>query len=133
MGNDVLISIKPKYTHKIALCEKTVELRKKFTKKEVDRVFIYSSSPDKVIIGYFKPKIDLDTVLNLWDKYKEHVSITSEEFYDYYYYHKYGVALVIDELVIFKETVDPYKIFDSFVPPQSFKFLSVYEVNKILK
>jgi len=50
---NAILSIKPQYANAILKKEKTVEFRKKVFKNEVDRVYIYSSSPVKRIVGYF--------------------------------------------------------------------------------
>ncbi|MDR3223832.1 MAG: hypothetical protein LBT66_08920 [Methanobrevibacter sp.] len=51
---NVLISIKPNYVEKIVSKEKTYELRRTIFKKEVKKAFIYSTYPEKKIIGYFR-------------------------------------------------------------------------------
>jgi len=47
----ILLSIKPKYSKLIFDGSKKFEFRKIIAKKAVDKIIVYSSSPDKVIIG----------------------------------------------------------------------------------
>ena len=51
---NILISIQPQYVNKIIAKTKKVEFRKKFTSRNIDKVYIYSSSPQKKIVAYFK-------------------------------------------------------------------------------
>ena len=46
----VLMSIKPKFVEKIFAGSKTFELRKKFFKRTVDTIVIYSSFPKKRLL-----------------------------------------------------------------------------------
>ncbi len=52
---NVIFSIKPKYVERILSGEKKYEFRKRIWKKQVDRVFIYASSPVKKIVASFVP------------------------------------------------------------------------------
>jgi len=79
---NVLISIKPKYVEKIISKEKTYEFRRNIFKKEVEKVVIYSTSPEKKIIGYFKSNsIIKDCPKNLWDNFSEEAGINEEDFF----------------------------------------------------
>lgn len=51
---DVLLSLKPKYAEMILSGKKTVELRKRWANKEVDKVWIYATEPVGKILGYFE-------------------------------------------------------------------------------
>ena len=53
---NVILSIKPKYCEKIINGKKKVEFRRKIFKNEnkIDLVFMYSTSPVKKIVGFFK-------------------------------------------------------------------------------
>ncbi|APH40873.1 Uncharacterized protein A9P81_0990 [Leptospira interrogans serovar Copenhageni/Icterohaemorrhagiae] len=48
----VFLPIKPEFAHKIINGEKNIEFRKKFSSQEVETIVIYSSSPEKRVIGY---------------------------------------------------------------------------------
>lgn len=49
---DIILSIKPKYAYLILSGEKTIEVRKVFPKKEIERIYLYSSSPVQKVVGY---------------------------------------------------------------------------------
>ena len=80
---DVILSIKPIYANKILSGDKKVEFRKKKFKKTVDRVYIYSTSPQKAMVGYFTIKnIVEDTPANLWEKFKDIGGIDEDSFFE---------------------------------------------------
>ena len=119
-----IISINPEFSHKIINGMKTVEFRKKPIKNTVDNAIIYSTSPDKEIIGYFTVKgVDLDTVDNIWNKYEKFGGI-SKEFYDSYYknHKKPAVAITINKAYKFNP-INPNNIFNHFTPPQFIKYI----------
>ena len=64
---NAILSIKPIYAHEIIKGNKKIEFRKLRFKRDVERVYIYSSSPEQKIIGYFTIKtIEESTPLDLW-------------------------------------------------------------------
>lgn len=86
---DAIISIKPKYAEMIFNGEKDCGLRRVVPKKEVDKYYIYASSPICKVVGYFTVyyTMSCDTVEELY----EHVltcdlstGITCEEFVQYF-------------------------------------------------
>ncbi len=70
---DVLLSIKPKFAEAIIDGRKRYEFRKiKFANKDINRVYIYATSPVKKIIGVFKlSSIIEDSPHALWDRLRE--------------------------------------------------------------
>lgn len=131
---DVILSIKPVYADAILNGIKTVEFRKKTFKKNVGKVFIYSSSPLKMIIGYFTiSEIIEDTPLNLWKRFKDVGGIDMEDFFEYYAETEKGFGLVIDKVVKLKDQIDPIEFIENFTAPQSYIYLekNTFE-NKVL-
>lgn len=121
---NALLSIKPKYANQILDGDKKVEFRKSVFKNKVERVYIYSSSPQKCLIGYFTIKgIDRDTPETLWTKYKDVGGIEKTDFFEYYSDKEFGYSILIDEVVRFIEPIAPQKIFKNFVAPQSFQYI----------
>ena len=47
----ILLSIKPEYVEKILKGEKRYEFRRKLCQKEVDKIYIYETSPVKKVVG----------------------------------------------------------------------------------
>lgn len=120
---NVILSIKPDFANAILSGEKRVEFRKVLFKEEVENIFIYSSSPQKKIIGSFTfSEIIEDTPGNLWEKFGEVGFINKEDFFKYFKNKETGYAIFIDSVYRLMDEIDPYKIFEKFVPPQSFRY-----------
>lgn len=47
----ILLSIKPEYSNRIFNGTKKYEFRKHLAKKDVDKIIVYSSSPEQRVIG----------------------------------------------------------------------------------
>lgn len=121
---NALLSIKPKYAQAIMNGSKKVEFRKKVFKQPVEKVFVYSSSPEKKIIGYFViNEIVEDSPKNLWKTFKNVGGILKQDFFDYYENHSKGFSIKILEVEKFEKSIDPKEIFDKFTAPQSFLYL----------
>lgn len=120
---NVLLSIKPKYANAILAGEKLVEFRKLAFKKEIERVYIYSSSPEQRIIGYFTIEdIISDTPKELWRKYSSVGSISQEDFFEYFADKDIGYSIKIKSVNRFRKSKNPKEIFKNFVAPQSFMY-----------
>lgn len=123
---NVILSIKPQYARAILNGEKKVEFRKNSFKKKVNKIFIYSSAPDQVLLGYFSIKnIDIDSPIQLWKKYSNVGCIEKKDFFEYYSNKSQGTSLIIDKVVKFNKPIEPNKVFENFYPPQSFQYCSV--------
>ena len=120
---NVLLSIKPKYANAILAREKLVEFRKLTFKKEIERVYIYSSAPEQRIIGYFIiENIDTGSPKELWEKYNDVGSISEEDFFEYFAKKEIGYSIKIKSVNKFKKSKNPKDIFKNFVPPQSYMY-----------
>ncbi len=123
---NVLLSIKPKYVEKIKDGKKKYEFRKNTFKKmdEIEKIYVYSTSPEKKIIGYFTlEKIIEDEPENLWKTCKDYSGIERDDFFEYYEGKETGYALKIDSFNTFEKPVDPYENLKNFVAPQSFHYV----------
>ncbi len=120
---NLIISIKPHFVKKILSKEKRYEFRKIVPKKEVEKIFIYSTVPDMKIVGYFEPNnIIKDTPYNLWDNFSEYGGISRNDFFDYFHEKEEGFAIEITNLNVFKEPIN-VKELDNFVAPQLFRYI----------
>ncbi len=120
---NVLLSIKPKYANAILAGEKLVEFRKLTFKKEIERVYIYSSAPEQRIIGYFTiDDIVSDTPKKLWRQFSDVGSISEEDFFEYFANKEIGYSIKIKEVKRFSKSKNPKDIFENFVPPQSYMY-----------
>lgn len=121
---DVILSIKPVYANAILEGVKTVEFRKRIFKKNVDKIFIYSSSPIKMIVGYFTfSNIVEDTPENLWKTFQKVGGINKDDFFEYYKDTEKGFGIVIKEVVKFEVEKDPIEFIENFTAPQSYIYL----------
>jgi type I restriction enzyme S subunit len=122
---DVLLSIKPKFAESIINGRKKYEFRKNaFSKKNIGRVYIYSTTPIKKVVGIFRiSKIIEDKPSTLWHQLKDEAGISEEEFFDYFKNREVGFAFEIVKVEKFETPVDPKNVLPNFVPPQSFCYL----------
>lgn len=129
----VILSIKPIFAQAIMNGTKKVEFRKKIFKKSVDKVFIYSSSPEKKIIGYFMiGEIIEDTPQNLWERFNSVGGIDKKSFFDYYKNSEIGYSIGIKSFERFEEEIDPVDFFEKFCAPQSYIYLEEKTAANIL-
>ncbi len=129
---NVLLSIKPKYVDEIKKGNKKYEFRKSLFSKnkfdQVEKIFIYSSSPVKKIVARFVFKVVLeDHPKKIWEKCKEFSGIDESEYFRYYDKKEKGIAIKITELKFFKKPIDPKLIFPNFTAPQSFCYIDDIE------
>lgn len=122
---DVLLSIKPRYVKSIIEGDKRYEFRKTiFKNREINRIYIYSSSPVKKIVGTFEiGGILEDHPVDLWDTVKEFAGIDNRDFFAYFEGKSRAFAIEIQNLQKFNHPIDPYETMPGFVPPQSYCYL----------
>jgi type I restriction enzyme S subunit len=120
---NVILSIKPKFADAIFNGVKKVEFRKNRFKKDVDKIFIYSSTPVKKITGYFTiDRIVENSPGKLWEQFGTVGFINEDDFFKYFEDKETGFSICIKSTQRFSETIDPYQIIRDFVPPQSFRY-----------
>ncbi|MHA1610907.1 MAG: hypothetical protein ACTSYU_02545 [Promethearchaeota archaeon] len=122
------MSIKPKYVQPILEQSKKFEFRKTvFVKKNIDRIdkiIIYSSSPKKKIVGFFKiDKIIAEKPKVIWKLCKGFAGISEKEFFKYFEGKDLAYAIKIKYVKKFEEEIDPHEISPDFRPPQSYCYL----------
>jgi len=114
---NAIMSIKKEFSQKIMAGEKLYEFRK-FVPFKAKRIFIYETSPTKMIVGSFEFEIIKDTPVGLWDRFCKYAGIDKTRFFEYYKNSTFGFALKIKNLRV--ENINPYSVIDGFVAPQSF-------------
>ena len=130
----VLLSIRPIYADAIFVGEKTVEFRKNIFSPSVSRVFVYSSSPIKKIIGYFDINhIEDSSPEVLWSKYQRFGHISREEYFEYYKGHSLAYGIVIKDFHKFNTPIYPNDIFTDFKAPQSYFYVDNVTVREELE
>lgn len=123
---NVILSIKPKYANAIIEGTKSVEFRKTtFKRSGINKVYIYSSHPEKKIIGYFYIEdIFIEHPEKLWEQYGSEGAIKQKDFFDYYKNKKVGYCIKIKKAEKLKKPLDPKTLIQNFTAPQSFVYAS---------
>ena len=129
--NNILISIHPKHVSNILNGIKKFEYRKKVAKKDINKIIIYSTFPEKMIVAEATiDKILADSPSNLWKKTKHGAGINKKFFDDYFKSSKLAYAYELKDVKIYKK---PKKLehFGISFAPQSFiyKPLMIYKDN----
>lgn len=121
---NVLLSIKPEFAEGIFNGEKKYEFRKKFPiREDIDKVFVYASSPTKSIIGEFEIEEiihkDLET---LWAETEIFSGISKEAFFEYFERNSKGFAIKIKN---HRKYADPLALNTLRIstPPQSYRYI----------
>jgi type I restriction enzyme S subunit len=122
---NVLLSIKPNYAHKIFDGEKKYEFRRRiFRRDNIERIFIYSTSPICKITGNARiERITEGKKEEIWEKCFLYSGMAKNDFFDYFEGVKIGFAIELKNVTRFAEPIDPYEMFNDFTPPQSFCYL----------
>lgn len=124
MKLNILISIKPKYVREILSGKKKYEYRKRIFTRNIDKVYIYSTSPERKIVGYFKYSGYIkDTPEKIWDNTNEFSGIDEESYYQYFSKSSFAYAIKIERIYLFETPIDPKQKFEKFTPPQSYMYL----------
>jgi predicted transcriptional regulator len=123
---NILLSIKPKYAESIMNGKKRYEFRKvAFKKNYINVIYIYSTSPVKMIIGAFRVgDIIEDRPAILWERLSKFSGLNKQEFFDYFANSEKGFAIEIRNVERFNDPVDPREAIPNFVPPQSFCYVN---------
>jgi predicted transcriptional regulator len=129
---DVILSIKPVYADAILNGSKQVEFRRKVFKRDVDKVFIYSSSPTQQIIGYFTiDEIVEEKPSYLWKEYNSVGGIQKNDFFKYFDGLETGFTIKIDKVKRFHKGVNPKEVIENFTAPQSYLYVEKKTASNI--
>lgn len=127
----VLLSIKPEFVHEIFQGRKKFEYRKSIFSKHVTKVIVYSTKPEGMIVGEFSIKSILQyEPKELWKKTHNESGISKQFFDEYFEGRDKGYALQIENPILYEEPIDPFKIFDVFVAPQSFRYIKEEDLQQ---
>lgn len=129
-----LISIRPCHVDKILSGEKRLEFRRKWAAEPVDMLVIYSTSPTKRLVATANiVKVTEASPTALWELAKaKKGGVSRQLIYDYFSGVAYGYAIEISNVREFAVPIDPQKVFQNFIAPQSFRYLEVGEYSKIV-
>jgi type I restriction enzyme S subunit len=128
---NVLLSIKPKYVELIKCGFKKYEFRRRIFRKNGNcRVFIYSTSPVKKIVGTFDvPIIYEGRPSRIWEMFGKHSGLSKPEFFHYFDSSATAFALEIKNFLPFQKPIDPSEHYSGFRPPQSYCYFNINQGN----
>nr|WP_129732328.1 ASCH domain-containing protein [Parabacteroides goldsteinii] len=120
---NAILSIKPHYSADILCGIKRVEFRKQPFKRNVDKFYIYSTSPEKKIIGYFTTEnIVKGKTEDIWNTYGKMANLSKADYMKYFEGKDNAVAIVIKKVILIEPAIDPYSKIPSFTAPQSYRY-----------
>lgn len=120
---NIILPIKPFFAEKILSGEKKYEYRKRLCQKEINKIYIYATSPIKMIVGEVEVinKLSMDKE-KLWQETQKYAGIT-KQFYDQYFEHQdCACAYRLGEVKQYKSPVTLDMIGIEYVP-QSFIYV----------
>lgn len=128
---DILLSVKPFYVQYMRAGLKKVELRRVMRLTEVNKIYIYESSPIKMITAYLSSisisKMPIDI---MWEKTKK-ISCISKDNYEKYFCGKQ------DGIAIFFEIFSPLPNIPlsriNTTAPQNYLLLNEHQVSALEK
>jgi predicted transcriptional regulator len=132
-GSAILLSVKPKFAALIVEGSKLVELRRTVPAQAVGTIAIYSSSPVQSIVALAGVKETVEaSPSKLWSIAKDNGGgLTRAELMAYFASKETGFALMLENVRVYSKPVKPAKIFKTFSAPQSFRYLSPKELNRL--
>jgi type I restriction enzyme S subunit len=123
---NVLLSVRPQYAEAIVSKKKKYELRRSvFKRKDIEKVYIYSTSPVSKIVGSFEvEEVIEDSPESIWNNCHEDLAISEDDFFRYFEGSMSAFAIKITNMMRFSDPLDPCSLIEDFRPPQSFRYLS---------
>lgn len=126
MVKTVLMSIRPKFSHRIFEGDKRFELRRTPIRLGAgDVVVVYVSAPIKAIMGAFTVSdVHRGSVERLWNALGRQFGVSDEEYREYFDGAEMAHAIEVDKVVKVKPVplVLLRERIDGFRPPQSYMF-----------
>lgn len=121
----MLLSIHPEHVKNILTGKKQYEFRKVRCKADVDKIVIYSTAPQKMIVAEAAlEEIIEGSIVDVWQQTKGSAGISYPFFRSYYKGKKKAVAYKLGNITIYDE---PRSLSDYGLTfaPQSFVYLEV--------
>lgn len=119
----MLLSINPEHIENILSGKKLFEFRKVRCKQEVDKIIIYATAPQKMVVAEAEiEEIIEDEINEVWKQTKEFAGISYEFFRAYYKGKKKAVAYRLRNVEAYEQP-RPLAEYGIQYPPQSFIYL----------
>lgn len=131
-GKAVLLSVLPKYAAQISSGIKRVEFRRAWTPESVAVLMIYATAPISRVIGVARIReVIKASPTTLWRYAKDYGGgVSRRELYAYMNGKDKGFALLLESVALLDPPVDPRRVYSTFRPPQSFRFLAPDEYRR---
>ena len=119
----MLLSIKPVYVKKILEGKKKYEFRKFRCKEGIDTIVIYSTAPEKKVVGEV-PLLEIieGDVEYVWQQTKPDGGITKKAYLEYYKDKEVATAYQLGEVVVYDEPKELSDLGLNYAP-QSFAYI----------
>jgi predicted transcriptional regulator len=122
-AQDLLMSILPVIGRRIMSGRKKYEYRRTIFRKSVSRVYLYLSSPERKITGYFMFRGFLEgTVREIWEATRDGAAASEAAYLEYFQNARRAFAIKIERFFPFDPPLDPWET-PGFLPPQSFRYV----------
>ena len=122
--NTILLSINPEHVERIINGTKRYEFRRVRCKRKIDKIWIYATSPIKMIVGEADVLAVIeDSKEQVWKVTSKYSGISEDFFNEYYFDKKQAVAYKLGKVNTFTNPVS-LKSVGVNVAPQSFVYLA---------
>ena len=122
-GSIALLSIHPEYVRLIVEGAKRVEFRRTSFARPVSHVVVYSTMPEKRLVGYFEvADVDKGSPMSLWSRHNKNGGISRERLFEYLEGGRQAVAIIMGAFYSFRKELRLEDI-GVFAPPRSFRYL----------
>lgn len=137
MSKILLISVKPEFAERIFNGTKQIELRKSSPNvSSGDIVIVYSTLPEKAVIGTCVIKeVIKRSPTQLWKMHSDQLGIDKKRYFEYYKDSNIAVGIVLTSIEKFSNKISLDSIkkhFPKFSPPQTFKYLTKWQVDSVV-
>ena len=131
MKKFLFLSIKPEFVNKILCKSKSIELRKHKPNATVgDYVLIYSTQPQKSVIGFAKIKKIIECNPNkMWNDNASFIGIDKDRFFEYYKDQNKSIGIEFSDVCKLKVSIPLNEIKNKhpkFTPPQTYKYIPYF-------
>ena len=132
-GRAVLLSVKPRYSQLIVAGSKQVEFRRVWATEPVQWIAVYSSSPTQQIVGVVEVEsVVVGSASALWQlNGTRGGGLTRAELRSYFAGKREGYAVMLGRVLIPPNPIEPSKIVPAFRAPQSYRYLTESEMNRL--
>lgn len=118
------MSIHPRYAWAILEGRKTVEFRKRRLADDVTHVVIYSTVPDRAVVGYFTVEgQETSTPDSLWSRFCDRGVIDENDFFAYYAGRDRATGIRVGAATRLRRPLSLTLDLGVAHPPQSYQYL----------